>query len=80
MNRSNEIPFVTAIGRDVVQEHVQEGFNVLPIVLPLVGVLIGGGITFGYLSFFRWRDRERTKRERLLRFHRTTQLAMIDSV
>lgn len=60
------------------QEHTQEGFNALPIIMPLVGVLIGGGITFGYQSYFRWRDRERTKRERLLRFHRTTQLAMID--
>lgn len=54
------------------QESVSEGFNVLPIVMPLFGVLIGGGITFGYQSYFRSKDRERTRLERVNRFHRFT--------
>lgn len=51
------------------QEHAAQPFN---LFMPLVGVLIGGGLTFGIQSLFRYLDRRRLRNERLSRVHMFT--------
>ncbi len=63
---------LTAGGDVVIQEAAPSAVNLLPVIMPLIGVLIGGGITFGYQSYFRRQDRKRARKERLRRIHHTT--------
>ncbi|HEV7694008.1 MAG TPA: hypothetical protein VGO52_24460 [Hyphomonadaceae bacterium] len=44
----------------------------------LIGVVIGGLLTFFIEMFFRHEERRETRRERLNRYHRTTHLAVND--